>query len=169
MEDHENVVLQQWVRAGAIENTSGSNAEWICRTQGENEEENANEKHGGHRPAHHGVIHSFAIFECNASSETCEHQDPHEDGAFKCAPHCSEVVHGWRAPRANLLNVCQREISRDHCPFHASECSHCAKHGEPRKTRQQTENFFVFVMRARNGRHHSEECANKSYEECGAT
>ena len=164
MKHHENVVLQQWVWSWPVKHSWCTSSKRIRRTQCQDKEKDANKKHGGNSPAHHGICDSVAVLKDDAACQARKDQKPQQNGAFKCAPHSREVVQRRSTFRTNFLNVRKREIASNHCPFHCSKCRDGRNTRQSGETWNQSQHFLVFVTRAHNGRNQSEECTYQPNE-----
>ena len=64
---HKNVVLQQWVWPWSIKHSWCTSCKRIRWTQSQDKEKDADKKHGGNSPAHHGICDAVAVLKDDAT------------------------------------------------------------------------------------------------------
>ena len=165
MEHDEQVVLQQRVRARSIEYARRSHHERVGGTKRQQEEVREHRQQHRERPADEWLRKSLAHPPRDGSNVSRQHQHPHQDGAFECAPHCSKVVQRRRGIRTDLLHVEQREVPGDHRPLHHRERPNGHGCGQHNETRHQPQRLHITAPRPNCGSERTEECCEKTNEQ----
>ena len=139
VEQHEDVVLEQRVRARPVENTGRAVLERRRGSEADQREERGDDEHHDERPADKRIVGAppEAPGDCRRVSR--DHDRPQQDRPFERAPHRGHVVERWRGGRPDLLHVREREVPGDQRPLHHHDREHRAGQPEPRVPRRESQ------------------------------
>lgn len=92
MEQHQDVVLQQRVRARPVVDTRRPRGERVGRPETEDEKENQHDADDSDRPGNQFIVETPAVTPGDECRRQGERKDPQENRTFERAPHRGEVV-----------------------------------------------------------------------------